>query len=124
MASHEIRDGISNTILIGERRRDDSIDGIDLGWMSGTGSSLRHAGQPPNARDPKRPGLPLVTMPLLNGMSPPAPGEAIGGFSSFHSGGAQFALCDGSVRFISENIAPDVFSFLGRREDGAMIGEF
>jgi prepilin-type processing-associated H-X9-DG protein len=41
-----------------------------------------------------------------------------------HTGGAQFVLADGSVRFLSQNIAPQVLSLLGSREDLQVIGEF
>jgi hypothetical protein len=43
---------------------------------------------------------------------------------SFHVGGAQFALCDGSARFISENISMAVYDRLHDRRDGEPIGEF
>jgi len=45
-------------------------------------------------------------------------------FSSPHVGGAQFALCDGSVRFISEHINDTTYRSLGQREDGRVLGEF
>ena len=48
----------------------------------------------------------------------------VGGFSSHHEGGAQFALGDGSVRFLSENIAPGILQALGHRADGTMISDF
>ena len=40
------------------------------------------------------------------------------GFSSNHVGGGQFVLGDGSVRFISETIAPSVYDILPRRASG------
>lgn len=46
------------------------------------------------------------------------------GFSSWHEGGAQVVIGDGSVRFISEKIDPIVFTNLMRRSDGESIGEF
>ncbi len=47
------------------------------------------------------------------------------GFKSLHSGGAQFLLVDGSVRFISENIDhAGTYQALGGRADGNPVGDF
>ncbi|MHC4878341.1 MAG: DUF1559 family PulG-like putative transporter [Planctomycetota bacterium] len=46
------------------------------------------------------------------------------GFSSWHIGGAQFLLADGSVRFISENVDNTTYINLSRRSDGQTIGQF
>ena len=46
------------------------------------------------------------------------------GFKSRHTGGAQFLLGDGTVRFISENIDYLTYQRLGNRSDGQVIGEF
>ncbi|QDT49021.1 DUF1559 domain-containing protein [Symmachiella dynata] len=45
-------------------------------------------------------------------------------FMSFHTGGVFFALCDGSARFISEDIDAQVYFNLGERNDGNVLGEF
>lgn len=43
---------------------------------------------------------------------------------SYHAGGAQFVLTDGSTRFISENIDRFTYRNLGRMNDRNVIGEF
>lgn len=43
---------------------------------------------------------------------------------SYHVGGAQFALGDGSVRFISENIDVRTYDWLHDKRDGQVLGEF
>ena len=45
-------------------------------------------------------------------------------FGSQHTGGAQFALADGSVRFISENVDRNVSRALGTRAGGEVVGDF
>ena len=107
----QIRDGASNTIFIGEKVDTDTT----LGWVSGTRDTLR------NTSSIRGPGSYEERENLRN--NPPPPNQ-VGGFGSYHAGGAQFALGDGSVRFISENIDPAVFKNLGNRGDGKMIGDF
>ena len=40
------------------------------------------------------------------------------GFKSNHSGGANFCLCDGSVRFLSQTIDHKLYNQLGCKNDG------
>ncbi len=43
---------------------------------------------------------------------------------SYHDGGIQMVLADGSVRFLSENVASSIRTYLERISDGTVIGEF
>lgn len=45
-------------------------------------------------------------------------------FRSQHTGGCNFLLCDGSVRFIGENIDMKAYKALGSRNGAETIGEF
>lgn len=116
----QIRDGASNTILAGEKR---IVNGInDLGWLSGTMATLRNTGVTINSGWDL--GLPHSGGGALRKPLPPPSDTSTSGYSSFHTGGAQFILADGSVRFLSENIDPKIFSFLGSREDMQIVGDF
>ena len=56
--------------------------------------------------------------------APPNSGPKHVGFSSNHEGGCHMLLCDGSVRFFSENINPLVWRQLGNRDDGQPMGQY
>lgn len=119
IAYEDIDDGSSNTILIGEMIPDED----SLGWASGTRSSLRNAGTPINNNDTnafrfRRELPPEEEAPDVHDVL------FVGGFGSFHEGGINAALADGSVRFISENISAETFAALANRSDGEMLGEF
>jgi len=43
---------------------------------------------------------------------------------SWHAGGGQFAFCDGSVRFISQNVSGKTWCDLHSKNDGNPIGEY
>lgn len=125
----DITDGASNTIFVGEH-----ADVDPLGWASGTRSTLRNGGFIMGGGGGLRPGQkPFpgagISPPgLPGGNAAPAGTEAalleVGGFGSMHAGGAQFVIGDGSVRFISQNIAPQVMQNLTNRNDGELPNDF
>ena len=102
----DIDDGSSNTIFIGEVSDPDA-----LGWMSGTRATLRNTGSI-QGRSTRNGSIPIPKSDDL---------LLVGGFSSFHTGGANFAFGDGSIRFISQSILPALFQKLGNRHDGQML---
>jgi prepilin-type processing-associated H-X9-DG protein len=126
----DIKDGPAQTIFAGE-----FIDpSPTLGWAVGTRSSLRNTGWRINAPDPypspgATPGSPFTFNPTIGDLSEletllkdgTVPASYVGGFSSHHSGGANFLFGDGSVRRLSERINPHVFHSLGHRADGNLI---
>jgi len=114
----QIRDGLSRTILVGEKVNPRSS--VDLGWMSGSSATLRNTGVAINTSWDVRSYL----NPREAEQSDAADDTATGGFSSQHTGGAQFLLCDGSVRFINAMIDQDVFGYLGNREDLEAVESF
>ena len=52
---------------------------------------------------------------------PPGPVLPIGGFSSVHYSGCQFAFGDGHVKFIGDSISQQVLQQLGNRADGKLL---
>ncbi len=98
VAFKDITDGTSNTIAMGER---DSIK-----CRSGVWPGVRN----PNGHGSR--GLWYNIAHGRTGINSPTLVYGWGtdkgcgeGFSSMHPGGAQFGLCDGSVRFISETVS-------------------
>ncbi|QDT94725.1 DUF1559 domain-containing protein [Gimesia aquarii] len=131
----EILDGSSKTIFVGE-----ITQGNELGWVSGTRSTLRNAGEPINSNSPnffagqtsfeQRFDSEDVEEDTENEeKSPESSGNEnealiVGGFSSYHTGGAHFGSGDGSVRFLSENINTKTYQALANRHDGQLISEY
>ncbi|MCL2623637.1 MAG: DUF1559 domain-containing protein [Planctomycetaceae bacterium] len=113
----QIPDGTSNTILLGEINPIENENAHTYwgGWMNG--NSLWHSTVCPiNTGATKYPGQ--CGCPVVNG----GDGWACDlGYASKHVNGANFALADGSVHFISETIQYNTFQFLGARSDGQSV---
>ncbi|HVK09201.1 MAG TPA: DUF1559 domain-containing protein [Gemmataceae bacterium] len=126
----DVPDGTTNTLLFGERHFWDPVfdaspvvgDRIaDWGWVWFGGEADVHLGTsvPINFR------LSANFDSLPGGTQQTMFEDRINAFGSGHPGGANFALADGSVRFIRESISPVTFLYLGTRADGQVIpGDF
>jgi prepilin-type processing-associated H-X9-DG protein len=119
ISADDVLDGTSFTIYVGEKLTEPAPH--DLGWLSGSRSTLRNTGTALNGTPP------VNASGFLPSAALPAPGGdqelAVGGFGSRHPGGANFAFGDGSVRFLSSKINPQVYRCLGHRADGEMISD-
>lgn len=119
----DVTDGTSNTLAIGEM---DTLNHDGAVWA---GVLLGRQFNPQGREEPRsqtatimncdRPGFPARRNPqnLINGTGP----DSLG---SVHVGGAQFALADGSARFLSENTDEFIQVYLCSRGNGEVLGEF
>jgi prepilin-type N-terminal cleavage/methylation domain-containing protein/prepilin-type processing-associated H-X9-DG protein len=83
---------------------------------------LDEAAQVPDAAedDPAAPAGPAADAAAAAGGAAATPGTPlfVGGFGSEHPNGGQFAFGDGSVRFLTNNLAPAVAQQYAHRSDG------
>jgi prepilin-type processing-associated H-X9-DG protein len=120
-ALHEFRDGTSSTLLLGERPPPDSLQAGR--WYSG------HYILEPSGGPDALMRIPSAKWPYdfecqLAG-SQYGPGDLKNPcdryhFWSFHSGGANFAFADGSVRFVPYT-ARDILPALATRDGGETL---
>lgn len=132
----DVTDGLSNTIMVGERNWD--LAGINGGAPLECNSAVVFGISGDGTDRFPRKSLALGKFGINSrGVDSGAVfvvDECARSYSSNHRGGAQFVLADGSVRFLSENIErdPDIsdtdvdfmFQNLIRRADGNSVGEF
>jgi prepilin-type processing-associated H-X9-DG protein len=104
----DVTDGLSQTLFIGE-----VADPSPLGWLSGSRATLRNTGHTINAPSGRASDADAASV---------SPGF-VGGFGSSHGAGANFAMGDGSVRFLLDSIDASVLRLLGNRSDGEAIDE-
>jgi len=139
----DITDGSSNTMVLSEWTMGDPIlqQNNDFpGCLSGTSA-------PPTSHTPYepigyswiyangmhswayttllRPNDPVIAL-QQNQLCAGSPwvGPARFRASSQHEGGVHTLLCDGAVRFVSENLSLTIWQNLGNRADGNLLGEF
>jgi prepilin-type processing-associated H-X9-DG protein len=114
----DILDGTSNTILFGEVLTIFSEHAHTFwgGWMN-TNSYWHATSCPINVLGRKNPSLCGCPWEGYSG----AESGCDMAFGSKHSGGANFALGDGSVRFLPETINYTVYQYWGTRSDGQSV---
>lgn len=128
----DVSDGLSNTVMGSELIL--NPDGVGTPNQSRAvrdtrgryyncyrGSALFSTQYPPNTSVPD-----AVENCVANPASPcvMAPGPKVQYARSYHTGGANVMLADGSVRFVSETVSTEVFRALGSRAEGEPLGDF
>jgi prepilin-type N-terminal cleavage/methylation domain-containing protein len=102
IAIKDVTDGTSNTFMIGECK----VGSCCLEGWAHTDSAVGTCAIPPNAKQAN--GQPY----------PSSDWQDTYAFSSYHTGGVQFAMTDGSVRFIPDSIDLQQYRALATRSTG------
>ncbi|QDT04046.1 hypothetical protein K227x_24320 [Rubripirellula lacrimiformis] len=108
----DITDGLSYTLFSGEKL---SRLSEDLGWLSGTRSSLRNTGLGLNAERDRIRGVQTAS----NEVS----AAYVGGLASDHPGGLHLLMGGGEVEFRSNQMDLEVLRQMASRSDGALPKE-
>lgn len=142
----DVRDGLSNTLLFGERSHfDPHHDSFaanletppgqflnpmgSIGWWAPSGGRLAAGDVTLSAYAPINFRVP-GNFQQGSLMVPPATDfsdylyyndRRVSAFGSLHAGGANFALGDGSVRFLSESLPQGMLQRLAVRNDGELV---
>lgn len=111
-------DGLSNTIVVGERR--------SVGTQGSTtvGGEAIWPGTYAGGSGPADAYILGDTASTINNSSATSVPNRTDGFSSLHVGGAHFLMGDGAIRFISENIFSTTYANLASIADNNVIGDF
>jgi prepilin-type N-terminal cleavage/methylation domain-containing protein len=126
----DISDGTSNTLLMMEVRQGPStLDLRGLTWW-GPGSGVT-AFYTPNTTSPDAlnggfyNNTPTQGMPAQSyaGLADPT-NPLIFSARSKHTGGVHVAMCDGAIRFVSNNIDVNTWRNLSGMQEGAVVGDF
>lgn len=105
-----IYDSASNTLLVGEIAWVNNITGTRYrSWVRGCDTAPVCAGSRNVVNSINSPSI-----ALFNDIA----------FGSMHTGGANFCLGDGSVRFINANIHLGTYRSLASRNGGDIVGEY
>lgn len=125
-------DGSSNQLLLSEgiiRGKTGACWGELGGYWGGAphGSYAFSSAEPPNTTVPDR----VYSCKSTTWPKAPCENGNAGGLSgrwnfarSYHPGGVNAALADGSVRFVSETVDRTTWRYLGIRNDGNVLKEF
>ncbi|SFI09655.1 DUF1559 domain-containing protein [Planctomicrobium piriforme] len=119
----DLTDGRQATLLLGEVLTSGS-------WLAGTRSTLRNGSSSGTELDASEyrnfsQRSYYTPSPLTGSETDDADAAKkllnVGGFSSTHNTGCNYAMADGAVRFISFNIDHNLFQHLANRRDGNLV---
>jgi prepilin-type N-terminal cleavage/methylation domain-containing protein/prepilin-type processing-associated H-X9-DG protein len=130
-----VTDGASNTLFIGETLPEQcefmrSSGALGVGWAGGNNVAQGQTIQPINWKIDKMNPFTVFVSCGCDAATNPSGDRArcimnwavTWGFKSNHPGGVNFALVDGSVHFVSQNIDMRTYQHLGCRHDGMGTG--
>lgn len=122
-----IRDGLTNTFMIGERDMASEERRPDGRIFAGAGAIwIRNFGQVHSMDSTTFDGLSGAGCDLVSNTGVTHPDFPInshqrGIFSSLHPQGAYFLVADGSVRFVNESIDRQVYAYFGSMNDQQIV---